>query len=127
MLYYQLSNGYDMRMEQGSGALRNSAANPLPAAYNRAEFRCRPRRRNWRQATDIMKLVAFRGRLWSAKSDFFPVGRGMPDGVSHDLAADTKLQERLDLTGTKKAAAEDRYRKPVPISARSFKNHSPLG
>jgi hypothetical protein len=71
-----------MSLEQDLGPRHNSAANPLPAAHNRAEFRCRPGCQNWKQPTDIHDVYGVTRTTLEAETGIFPCRQGNADGMS---------------------------------------------
>jgi hypothetical protein len=61
--------------KQNLGVPPNSAADPLPTRFWRAEFRCRPTQSDHTQDLDIKLFLATETRFADAEMRFFPVDR----------------------------------------------------
>jgi hypothetical protein len=70
-----LLNGFNVKLNKPEAVSRNSPANPLPAAFYGAKFRCRQARSNRGQATDARYIFDVQSVLFEARILFFPAVR----------------------------------------------------
>src|ERR1700730_4337031 len=86
-----------------------SAANPLPSAFWRAEFRCQAARRNAVQTVDILGLFAIEAAIFRRQSRVSPCCQGISAGfaLAREARSPTGGATRA---ATPRAAAAAAYR-----------------